>query len=164
MVEFLVTAVILSIGLLGLLGLQLTATAQGSNTRMRGTATLIAHLMMDRIASEGGLSAGERYDGKLANTGYKFIDPTSLSAKTSPYAADTISFFDVNGFPIAGVNSLPKPANAIFTATWTRSAGTPNEAGPYNASVEFTVNVEWLEAQGNETKQKYLSVSRNVRI
>lgn len=162
LIELLMTAFILAIGLLGLLSLQVIATAQSTNSRERGTATLLAHNILDRIVAEGALSAGERMDsstGALTSSGFTFTDPAGLSAGAS--SGDKIFYFDISGKNVAATDPTK-----IFTITWVRNAG--SLAGPFNASAEFIVNVRWQEAvktNGTTSLQdKYFSVGRNVRL
>ena len=157
MIELLIAAFILSIGLLGLLSLQLAATAQSGNSRERGTAVLLAHNLLDRIAAEGALSAGERMDsstGTVTSSGFTYIDP----ALTEKLDGSNL-FFDIGGIPV--ITTAP---NKIFTVSWIRKQG--SLAGPYNASAEFIVNVQWDESasKANVKQTRYFSVSRNVRL
>lgn len=165
LVELLIAAAILSIGLLGLMALQVASTSQGSSSRERGTAVLLAHNLLDRAAAEGALSAGERMDsstGTVTSTGFTFINPTTAgmgSAHTST-AAENL-FFDIRGGSVA--TTAP---TKIFTVSWHRDVGLL--AGPNNALAQFTVNVQWQEAvqSGSATviQNKYFSAARNVRI
>ncbi len=157
MVELLVVAVILAIGLLGLIALQVASIKSGGQSRLRGTATLLGHNLLDRAVAEGLVSSAERYDqnGVVSSTGWKYIDP-NLSAYTST-ATDNL-FFDING------NAVPSnDPNLVFTVSWQRFAGV--NAGPTYAFQPFVVNVNWKEADASGSLQQvYFSVSRNVRI
>jgi type IV pilus modification protein PilV len=160
MIELLIAAVILAVGALGLAALEVSATGVGSQSRSLGTATLLAHSLLDRIVAEGNLSQAERFDsqnGTITSTGWVFIDPTGLTAATSTAANNQA--FDIQGNPTA-VGS----ANAFFTLTWQRLAGTT--AGNLYAYQPFIVNVQWNEplARGNGTRLRYFSASRNVRL
>jgi len=165
LVELLIAAAILSVGLLGLMALQVASTSQGTSSRERGTAVLLAHNLLDRAVAEGALSAGERMDsigGTVTSTGFTFIDPTitgMATAHTSTTAENL--FFDIRGGSVA--TTAP---TKIFTVSWQRDAGLL--AGPNNALAQFTVNVQWQEAvkSGNATvlQNKYFSAARNVRI
>lgn len=162
LMEFLLAAFILGVGLLGLAALQAMAARQGTSSRERGTATFLAHNLLDRIAAEGQLSAGERMmspTGTVTSTGYLYVDPISFSAGAS--SADALTF-DISG------NAVPATdPSKIFSVSWQRMAGA--SAGPYNATAEFIVNVQWNELARTPggvavVIPKYFSVSRNVRL
>jgi Tfp pilus assembly protein PilV len=156
MVEFLLAAFIMGIGLLGLAALQAAALSQGTGGRMRGTASFLAHSIFDRIEAEGCVTRLERWDsGIVATTGWVFIGDADGAAK-----ADAASLkFDIQGNPL--------PANAtdaaILVGWLRREAVIP--PGSKVAAQEFVVNVSWKESgKGNTTVTKALSVSRYVRI
>lgn len=167
MIEFLLVAFIMAIGLLGLLATQVVAVSNGTQSRMRGTATFLAHNVLDRIVAEGQVSLAERYEsgnGSITpvTTGSRwvFIDPTGLTAASS--AGATIFYYDIQGNVVAA-NSPDR----IYTLTWQRMAGV---VGSNTLAMQpFVVNVQWNEAVKNASgttviQPRYFSVSRNVRI
>lgn len=189
MVELLLAAFIMAIGLFGLLGLQLASIKQNTQSRSRGTATMLAHNLLDRITAIGTLAVADRsnnntpapYDPAAppANPMQAVLANLSADTKTTDgdsstteskgcygflgetVPTDRTSYYDITGA------KLPKddPARRVFTVTWSRT----NEryAGPWNATAEYTVNVQWEEAPvpgKTVTQKKYFSVSRNVRI
>jgi type IV pilus modification protein PilV len=161
MIELLLVAFILSIGLLGLLSLQLVSISSGSQSRMRGTATMLAHNLLDRAVAEGMISSAERYSsgtGTITTTNWVFIDPTGLTAN-----AGTKFYFDIQG---NALTSATDP-NLVYTVSWQRMAGVLGSN--VLAMQPFVVNVQWLEAvkasNGTTALQPhYFSVSRNVSI
>lgn len=172
MVELLITMFILAVGLLGLATLQFSAQAKGLGARQRGTASFVAHNLLDRIQAEGALSAGERTisdDGKVtANGRFKYVDPelaTDQTAITNDAGYTILGllpddpYYDSAG-PHAGLDKT-----LIYNTSWIRSRGTIN---PYakNGIQEFIVNVTWTEInpQTKATITKSISVSRYVRI
>ncbi len=161
MVEMLIAAFIMSIGLLGLLALQVTSISNATSSRERGTATLLAHDLLDRIQSEGALAAAERYDsGTVTSTGWTFIDPVTITNAVSSAGATNL-YYDIKGNP-----TTMGAANVQYTVSWQRQAGIT--VGSRNAMQPFVVNVQWVElvkVNGvNTLLQKYFSVSRNVRV
>ncbi len=163
MVEMLMVAFIMAIGLLGLLTLQGASLSSATAGRERGTAILLAHNFMDAVTAEGILSSGERMQsatGTVTTGGYRYIDPLLYTAHAST-AAETL-YFDITGAAVTAASP-----NRIFTLTWQRDAGVL--AGPKNAVANFVVNVQWQElvrTNGGATANasKYFSVGRNVRI
>lgn len=161
MVELLVATVILSVGVLGLLSLQLVSFAQGSQSRHRGTATLLAHNLLDRAVAEGLLASAERYknNGTVPALGWTYVDPNGLSAHASS-AAENL-YFDIKGKQLTDPNDPEK----AFTVSWQRLAGVRPWPSSWVAFQPFIVNVNWREG-GNNTApiQHYFSTSRNVRL
>ena len=163
MIELMLVAVIMGIGLLGLLSLQVLSIASGGQSRMRGGATLKAHNLLDRVVAEGILSSAERYDSgncTVTSTGWTFIDPTAaMSAHTSTSTENL--YYDINGNSVA--SSSP---TLIYTLSWQRMAGV--KGSNTMAMQSFVVNVQWSEAVKTSgvtsIQPHYFSVSRNVRI
>ncbi|WP_243304039.1 type IV pilus modification protein PilV [Geothrix oryzisoli] len=172
MVELLITMFILAIGLLGLATLQFSAQAQGLGARQRGTASFVAHNLLDRIQAEGALSSGERaisIDGTVTPNGrFKYIDPAG--------AAATTALANDDGYTILGLLPDdpyydPKGPHAtadktlVYNTSWIRGRGVIN-AYAKSGLQEFVVNVTWTEInpQTKATITKSISVSRYVRI
>lgn len=156
MVELLLAAFIMAIGLLGLATLQAASLSQGTGGRLRGTASFLAHSIFDRIDAEANVTRLERWDsGAVSTTGWAFVGDADGGAKTD---APTLKF-DIHG------NPLPSDAaNAVISVNWLRRASAINP-GSKVATQEFVVNVSWKESgKGNTTVTKSLSVSRYVRI
>jgi Tfp pilus assembly protein PilV len=156
MVEFLLAAFIMGIGLLGLAALQGASLSQGTGGRLRGTASFLAHSIFDRIEAEASVTRLERWDsGVVATTGWVFIGAADGTAKAD---AATLKF-DIQG------NPLPDNAtDAVILVNWLSRAATITP-GAKVVTQEFVVNVSWKESgKGNATLTKALSVSRYVRI
>ena len=109
MVELLMAMFIFAIGLLGLMALQVVTTTQGGGSRVRGTATFIAHTTLDRIVGEGLASSLERFTPPhviTTDTNRVFLNSTA-SAGSGTSTADL--FFDINGNPLpASMNVITK--------------------------------------------------------
>lgn len=165
MVEFLVAAFILAIGLLGLMTLQVASVAQAGAGRGRTTAVYIADLILQRAQLEG----QHYYLAKSSN-----VTPTLTAVFTATpgtaLANATFGGFNVEGVQVtngAGANltglaTLVPDANKrtpVYTASWARRAYPGTAPATTAQSQEFVVNVSWVEA----TQTKYLSMSRNIR-
>jgi hypothetical protein len=163
MIELMLVAFILAVGLLGLLSLQVVSIASGGQSRLRGTATILAHNLLDRVVAEGLISSAERYDsgnGTITTTGWRFIDPVGLTAETSTGGANF--YYDVQGNAVAASDP-----SLVYIVSWQRM---PGMVGSNVLAVQpFVVNVQWNEAiktsNGTTSIQShYFSASRNVRI
>lgn len=161
LVELLLAAFVMSIGLLGLLSLQVVSMAQGQQSRQRGTATFLAHNLLDQAVAEGLVSSAERYDqeGSLNTTTFRFTDPVTLSTHVSSTAENR--FYNLDGTEVTSTDP-----SKIFTVSWQRDLGV--KAGYDYAYQNVIVNVAWQEAvkvNGVTTLQtRYFSASRNVRL
>lgn len=167
-VELLMAAFILGFALLGLAALMTVSIAQGGSSRKRGTATLIAHSLMDRIQAEGALSASERYDsstGLVTSSNWYFIDPTGFSAYTSSATdGDTKKY---GSFDVAGNFVASNSPNKVFTVNWQRLAGDSTQFSLNAAQQYYIVNVSWQEVNPKAPTtplNKTISVSRYVRL
>jgi type IV pilus modification protein PilV len=160
LVELLLVATIMAVGLLGLLAMQVVGISNSSQSRHRGTAALLAHCLLDRMVAEGQMSAGERYSSTFGTTTWVFIDATSTSGHTSTAAENF--YYDLNGNAVTAASP-----NLAYTLSWVRS---PRVIGSNIQAMQgFVVNVKWNEAVRNSSgatvvTPKYFSVSRNVRI
>lgn len=165
MVELLMAAFVLAIGLLGLAALQVLTIQGGTGSRMRGTAVFIAHSFLDQIQAEGALAAGERFQfGTVdtASTTFNYVDP----ANASPSDLANGPSYTIHGLLTSDpyyTSTNPAPPT-VFTLTWKRNQGTINGTSQ-TAFQEFIVNVSWNESgPGNTTTSKSISVSRYVRM
>jgi type IV pilus modification protein PilV len=168
MVELLLAAFILGIALLGLAALMTVSVAQGGSSRKRGTATLLAHSLLDRIQAEGALAAAERYDsgsGTVTSTGWYFIDPVGFSAHTSTAGEGTTNKYGT--YDVLGNYVPATDPNKVFTVNWQRLAGVPTGFSLNAAQQYYIVNVTWQEANPQTPAtpaNKTISVSRYVRL
>lgn len=168
MVELLMAAFIMAIGLLGLTALQVVSLRQAGQGRGRATATHIAESILQRAQVEG-----QHY--YLAKASAATPVMTALFTATPGAAVDETAYggFNVDGTQVtdaAGAN-LANIATLVpdvnkrspsFTASWVRRAyaGTaPATSATSVNSQEFLVNVTWNE----EGQLKFLTLSRVIR-
>ncbi len=91
LLEVLVAVVILSIGLLGMAGIQLKGLSSNNSANLRTQATLLANDLAERMhANPGGASSP---DGADPNTNYANIDFNAINCNIvpSPYCSNTPS-------------------------------------------------------------------------
>lgn len=175
LVEMLMATLILAIGLLGLAALQVASVSQGTTSRQMGTATYIAHGLLDRIQAEGAVTSAERMvnpDGTVNPGGrtFTFIDPVSAAATASPVAGPSFTLLGLSQddpyYTTEGSQGYGADKSIVFTTTWSRKAG---DLYPYakTALQEFTVNVAWQEYDPRSPsvpRTRAFSVSRYVRM
>ena len=165
MVELLMAMFIFAIGLLGLMSLQAATLRQSGTSRLRGTASFVAHTVLDRILAEGLESSAERYTPPhvvITDATRVFI---GSNADASAGASGADVYFDINGQPLPTTTAATDPA-ILFRVAWVRAAGEINLSS-HTGLQEFVVNVTWRESDataGPGYSTKSLSVSRYVRI
>lgn len=160
MIELLVAAFILGIGLLGLTALMAASLRMGTGGRQRDTAAYLANEVIERLAADGRRSALLRSNGQTTFTSSFLLANAVDDASNTYQALDTggtvQSTFDLDGRPSA--------ANPVFTVTWVRrTRGATPVATSASMAAEVLVNVTWTESSaGSATAQKWLSFSRIV--
>ena len=163
LVEFLMVAVILGVGLLGLAALTSMSVRGFGGSRVRNAAASLGGSVLDRLTLDGRLSATVRANGGAVPASALIANATddNLNAYSDPATAFTA--FDLQG---QATNTAP-----VYTVTWVRRASetalTP-AATSLTASAEVVVNVAWNEAAQSTagvttTVPRYLSFSRSIR-
>jgi type IV pilus assembly protein PilV len=168
LVELLLALAILSIGLLGLAALQVASQSQGTGGRMRGSAALMAHSILDQIQAEGALTAAERSEyGSVISTGHIYVDPVGATPSTVTTPAGPqytiLGLLPTDPYYLEAAHNK-EDKTPVFTVSWRRNVGLIN---PFARSgfQEFIVNVSWNESGNTATPiTRTLSVSRYVRI
>ena len=141
MIEILITLVILSIGLLGIAGLQLTGLQSNRSAYYRSQATVIAYDMIDRMRTNvDGVSAND-YDN--ANTANLPSDPNCINSSSGCSAASLAD------------NDIREWADDITSILPSGSGTITNNAGIY------TINVSWVE--NTDTNSPNKNVAINIR-
>nr|WP_306589860.1 hypothetical protein [Geothrix sp. 21YS21S-4] len=158
MLEFLMAAFILAIGLLGLATLQIMALRTTTSSRGMSTAVLVSEGVMERINAEarqsylgmvfnGAPSWTPRYIGKAPVVGG--ILPTAAAP-----AAAIVDYYDFAGAP------LPSATGAYFTvSSW---VDTQVISGTVGATDRYLVRVEFTESPDPSNPAKLVKHSVNL--
>ena len=160
MIELLMAAFILGIGLLGLTALMAANLRMGAGGRQRDTAAYLGNKVLERLAGDGRRSALLRANGQTTfSTAFlvaNAVDDVPNTYQVADASGTVQSTFDLDGRPSA--------ASPIFTVTWVRRArGATPVASSGSMPAEVLVNVAWNEGTaGTATVQKWLSFSRVV--
>lgn len=133
MVEMLMTAFILAIGILGLSMLQAMSMKATRGSRSLSTAVVVGEHLMDRVEMQGRLSWLNLTDSTKAAPSLGNFNPGDLKyiALKGPFS----DYFDINGNSVAG------PA-AFFTVTTTR---TDSALAATGAISDYTVQVQFQD-------------------
>jgi Tfp pilus assembly protein PilV len=159
MVEFLMAAFILAIGLLGLATLQILALRSAGTSRGMTTSVLVADGITERIATE----ADQSYLGMIfssAPTGKtRYLGKAPVQAGVNPTAPvpdnAIVDYFDAAGTP------LQTATGAFFTAfTWIDNQ-TPGNGSTGQTDV-FRVRVVFNEAPNPANPGTFLTHAVNV--
>lgn len=166
LIEFLIAAFIMAIGVLGLTMLLTINLRQNATSRSRSTATYIAQSILQQSQTEGQHS----YFAKINNL-TPVITPLFTATPGTAIAETNLGGFNIDGIRITNPDGTSVPnlstlvpdtnkRTAIFTATWARRAYNNNQVPVGQShSQEFVVNVQWSE----DNQSKFLSMSRIVR-
>lgn len=163
LIEFLMTAVILGVGLLGLAALTTTAMRGYGEGRTRVTAVSLSSSILDRLALDGRISAQMRSSGGTVPASALVANAVDDAVNTYADPATTWTTFDLEG--------QPSQTAPVFTATWIRrtAKGPAPAASSLFAASEVVVNLQWNEAIKNATTgvttttPRYISTSRSIR-
>lgn len=150
MIELLVVAFIMGVGLLGLASLQMMSIRAGGTSTRLSDAVRVGEMLMEAASAEGTQSLlGLKYGGGGAAA------PVMLSIAAPQnfyYGYDTTV---TGGLAVGGLKQLPDATGAIFTANVSRQT-TFGSVG-FGATSLFTVQVTFTELLGST------SVTRTVR-
>lgn len=153
LMEVMVSVVILSIGLLGLGGLQMTSLKGSNNAHFRTIASLAATDLADRMRVNPIAIAAGQYDSEFVmatckTPPEKFCETTIVC---NPEELATYDLFRVNcgvsadGFQTGGAQySLPDASMKVSC----------EDATPCTSSIEHTIEVRWNEADDDDKDNK----------
>jgi type IV pilus assembly protein PilV len=140
MIEILITLVILSIGLLGIAGLQVTGMQSNRSAYFRSQATIIAYDMIDRMRTN--------VDGVAANH-YDDLDSSNPPA-TAPTCIDSASGCSATSLAENDLQEWVDDHLALLPA----GSGTVTRSGNI-----FTVTVNWVENTDPGDPDKSVAIS-----
>lgn len=161
LVEFLMVAMILGVGLLGLAALSAISIRGFGGSRTRDTATNLANNVLDRLALDGRSTGMQRVFNVTIPAAALLANATDGVSNAYTDPATGFTAFDIQGLP---TNTTP-----VYTVTWVRRASktglTASTTGSF-AGAEVVVNVKWNDAIRNDatgattTQAHYISISR----
>lgn len=135
LIEVLITLVVLSIGLLGVAGLQLSGLRANHGSGMRSQATFLAYDMGERLrANIQGVHDGD-YNNLSGNPG----DPGCISSSCSPaLMAQT----DLHEWNLANATHLPSGVGAVCLDS-TPDDGTPTAIACDGLGTAYAIKIWW---------------------
>lgn len=154
MVEMLMTAVILAVGILGLTMLQLMSIRTARGAKNLTTATQLAEHIMDRVEMEGRLTW-------LNSTQSKLQTPPVLSTLDYIGKAKIVQNFTAAGLTPQPTSAKLEERHPFFTVTYVQGAAPAATAGKVS---DCTVTVDWTEQVDGKGKSVPRSVTLMRRI
>ncbi|MCW8917793.1 MAG: type IV pilus modification protein PilV [Gammaproteobacteria bacterium] len=108
LIEVLVTLLVLSIGLLGLAGMQITALKNSHGSSLRNQATALSQEIGERIRSNRADAQSGAYDIAVGA-----LPADSPDCETAPCSGSEMAAYDLNEWKAALTNQLPAGDGAI---------------------------------------------------
>jgi len=142
MIEVLVTVIILSIGLLGLAGLQATSLRNNQSAFLRSQATILAYDIADRIRANGTAAINGDYEFDSSNG-----LPVSVADCTTSTGCSTAAMAqnDLANWSTAVTTLLPDGAGIVCLDS------DPNLAGCDGSGTQFVITISWTEIEDGST-------------
>lgn len=160
LIELLMTAFILGIGLLGLAALQTMGIRAFGASRQRDAAAYMASNLLDHFQSQGRIALALRESGQPV--------PASLALLQAPqgveqtYAVNGLSGFTLDGQPVADADGV---FHVFYTVLAPRAGAIP--AASTVQGNEVVVNVRWRESVptaggASVVQDRWLSMTRFI--
>ena len=156
-IEVLVSALILGIGILGLTLLQVMTVRSATGARALNTGVLVAESLLDRIELEGRLSWLN-----LTNNGSNAIQPLSTLQYVNQTKLSTPLLFNAKGAPPNSTTTDPADQVAFYTVNLVQ---TPISTLTSGGLSDFTVTVTFADASqrsGGPTVYRTVNLTRRI--
>lgn len=142
MIEVLVTVIILSIGLLGLAGLQATSLRNNQSAFLRSQATILAYDIADRMRANGAAAANGDYEFD-SNGGV----PATVADCTTSTGCSTAAMAqnDLADWSTAVTTLLPDGVGIVCRDS------DPDTAGCDGNGTQFVITLSWTEVEDGST-------------
>lgn len=143
MIESLVTIVIVSFGLLGIVGLLVTGISSSNMSQMRTTAVLLANELAERMrANQSGVTASSGGQAYLsAGSNSKVCKPDLSNTLPMPCSPTEMAAYDIYEWKDKISKALPNGEGTI-----TRNVGT---------ALSFEIQINWLEDKKSNSSMNF---------
>ena len=166
MIEMLMTAFIMAIGILGLSMLQVMSIKASRGGRSLATAVLVSEHVMDRVELEGRLSWLNATGDSQTPTNADFVTPLRyVTLAGAP--ASVVDTFNSKGGPPNSASTDPAEQTTFYTVTTTRADLVAANAPTTNGAVStFTVQVKFADqvdqSSAPKTIDRYVTLTRRI--
>jgi type IV pilus assembly protein PilV len=142
MIEVLVTVIILSIGLLGLAGLQATSLRNNQSAFLRSQATILAYDIADRMRANTAAAVNGDYEFD-SGSGL----PTTVAGCTTTAGCSTADMAqnDLANWSNSVTSLLPDGVGIVCLDS------DPATAGCDGAGTQFVITISWTEVEDGST-------------
>lgn len=162
LIEVLIAVVILSIGLLGLAGLQTLALRQNTSSQSRSNAVELINDLADRMrANSTGVNANNYNGGIPADPGFDCMTNLGATASGTECSAAEMATYDLFAWQTAVGQALPggggqlqctdsgDPGFVDADGDQLIDAGADTDGNPCTVGSAFLVSVAWNDANPN---------------
>lgn len=159
MVEMLMTAFILAVGILGLTMLQTMSLKASRGSRSMTTAVLVAEQVMDQVEMEGRLSwLNSKDDNRAVDMA---VDLPNLKYVIIPAGTPLVETFNSRGGAVNPADPDPAVQTPFFTVTTSRA---PAPAAASARLSDVSVQVQFVDEvdQNSAPIQRTVSLTRRV--
>ncbi len=166
LVEILITVLILSIGLLGLAGLQVRSMKQNHNSYLRTQATILAYDIIDRMranpsavtATVTDYVAKGAYTVTTSSTPFTVSAPTATAGCTTTTGCTTTQMAntDINQWRVALATQMPAGVGVICldsTADPDNTPGSPAVHQCDDAGTVYAIKIWWQDDRDGTLKR-----------
>lgn len=160
MIEMLITAFILAVGILGLTMLQTLSLRASRGSRSLASAILVAEQVMDRVEMEGRLSWLNLTDTNRSAPSIA-TDLPNLRYIVIPAGGQLVETFNIKGGATDSSSADPLVSTPFFTVTTTR---VPAAAAATGGMSDVSVQVQFVDTvdRTNTPIQRTLSLTRRI--
>ena len=160
MIEMLITAFILAVGILGLTMLQTLSLRASRGSRSLASAILVAEQVMDRVEMEGRLSWLNLTDTNRSAPSIA-TDLPNLRYIVIPAGGQLVETFNIKGGATDSASADPAVSTPFFTVTTTR---VPAAAVATGGMSDVSVQVQFVDMvdRTNTPIQRTLSLTRRI--
>lgn len=138
LMEILVALLVLSIGLLGMAGMQVFALSSNYDAYLRTQATFFAYELVDKLAANRAESLSGGYDTSLSSIAGSIVNCQTVTANCSP---NELAVFEVTQWKCA-LGSYQ--GNSVCNAPLNLTPTLPNGDGTVTRNgSQITVTVQW---------------------
>ena len=145
LMEILVALLVLSLGLLGMAGMQIFSLSSNYDAYLRTQATFFAYELVDKLKANRNEALAGGYDTLISNIAGSVTDCQSTTADCSP---NELAVFEVTQWKCAlGAYA----SSSVCFSTFNMTPILPNGDGSVTRNgAQFTISVQWLERGNTE--------------
>lgn len=138
LLEVLIAIVVMSFGLLGLVGLQMTAMKNNSSAHYRAQATLLAYDIVDRMRANREVALAEGYDLAFSDSAPGTTTTVVNADKAAWLSALAARLPSGDG----SIDMTTTTNTVVVTVRWDDARGTNTSSGSTDTTKEWTLQAQ----------------------